>query len=332
MHKRRHILGLLISACSLGFASQVAAQTNVSADPNYPTKPIRFIVPFPPGGAADILARQVGQKLTEAWRQPVIVDNRAGATGTIGTAIVAKANPDGYSVLVGPTAVFTVAPSLYRSLPFDPIKDFQPVTIAVLNTNVLVVKSESPIKTVSELVAAAKASPGTLHYGSGGIGGSDHLAGEVFREIAGLNIVHVPYKGGAPALTALLGGEIQLLFGVASTVLPHIASGKLRALAVSGSKRLGTLPNLPTMNEAGISGYDVTTWYGFLLPAGTPKEIVTKLNVEIGRALKSPDLSEKLISQGFEPFPTTPEQFGARIRADHARWTGVLSKLGLKPE
>jgi len=329
-NRLRDIFAIVIAGCFLGIAPHAGSQTGAAA--SFPTKPIVFIVPFPPGGATDLVARLVGQKLRETLGQPVVIENKPGAGGNIGTAAAAKAAPNGYTLLLGSIGPFAVAPSLYKTLPFDPIRDFAPVTIAVSVNNVLVVNPSLPIKSVKDLVAAAKASPGKLNYGSSGAGATDHLAGEVFKDMAGLNLVHVPFKGGVPAMTALLSGDIQLSFATAPTVIAYVKAGKMRALAVTGAKRLGALPDVPTINEAGVKGYDVTAWYGILQPAGTPTDIVLKLNGEIGRALKSPDVSEKLNAQGLEPWVTTPEQFAARIRDDLTRWTAVVRKLGITAE
>jgi len=331
MHTRRTILGGLAGTVSFGFSAPAAFAKDI-AEASYPTKPIQLIVPYPPGGAADMLARYVGHMLTEAWNQQVVVDSKAGAAATVGSAFVARAQPDGYTLLVGPLGVFTVAPLLFKSLSFDPIKDLQPITQGAVVNSILVVRSDLPIKSVSELIAAAKAKPGTMHYGAGGIGTSDHLAGEVFRDLTGADIVDVQYKGGAPTITALLGGEIEMIFGVVPLLLPHIESGKFRALAVTGTKRLSILPNVPTMIEAGVPNYNMSTWFGFFAPAGTPAEIVNKLSREIGTALKSAGFNQKFTSQGFEAAPSTPEEFGAQIRADRARLESIVKKLNIQPQ
>ena len=321
LRSARFIAVLLLA----GIAQQAIAQA-------YPTRAVHVIVPFPPGGAPDLVARLVAQKLSEAWRQPVIVDNRPGAAGNIGTAAVAKSAPDGYTLLLGTIGPLAVAPAMVKALPYDPLKDFTPITNAVSVNNLLVVNASMPIKSVAELVAAAKASPGKLNYGSTGSGATDHLAGEVFKDVAGVDLMHVPFKGGPPAIAAILNGDIQLSFATVPTVLAHIRGGRLLPLGVTGAKRLSVLPDVPTIREAGIPGYDVTAWYGVLVPAGASKEIVAKLNAEIVRALNSTDVSEKLSAQGLEPWPTTPEEFGARIREDHERWGSVVRKLGLTTE
>lgn len=321
---KRNLLVMVVFLLA-GIAQQAIAQ-------DYPTRPVRVIVPFPPGGAPDLVARLVTQKLSDAWAQPVIVDNRPGAAGNIGTALAAKSAPDGYTVLLGTIGPLAVAPAMVKALPYDPLKDLAPITNAVAVNNLLVVNASMPIKSVAELVAAAKASPGKLNYGSTGSGATDHLAGEVFKDVAGVNLTHVPFKGGPAAIAAILNGDIQLSFATVPTVLAHIRGGRLLPLGVTGAKRLSLLPDVPTIRESGVPGYDVTAWYGVLVPAGTSKLIVAKLNAEIVRALRSTDVSEKLLAQGLEPWPTTPEEFGARIREDHGRWGAVVRKLGLTTE
>jgi len=309
----------------------VAVTPHAAGQSAYPDKLVRFIVPYGPGGAPDIVARLVTQQLSEKWKQPVIVENRAGAGGNIGTAAAAKAAPDGYTFLLGTVGPLTVAPAMTKDLPYDSLKDFVPLTNGVSVNNVLVVSAATSIHSVADLIASAKANPGRLNYGSSGPGATDHLAAEVFNGMANVNIVHVPFKGGNAVMVAILNGDVQLTFGTVPTAISHIRSGKLRALGVTGSRRLALLPELPTISQAGLQGYDVTTWYGFLAPAGTPAAIVAKVSQDIRDALKSPAVSEKLTAQGLEPWPTTPEEFGVRIREDLQRWASVVRKLGLSP-
>ena len=328
----KSVFAVLVGACLLGVVPHAASQSGASAASGYPARLVRLIVPYGPGGAPDVVARLVTQKLSEAWAQPIIVDNRPGAGGEIGTALAAKAAPDGYTLLMGTIGPLTVSPALVKALPYDPLKDFSPLTNGVSVNNVLVVSASTSVRTVADLIAAAKAKPGSLNYGSSGLGATDHLAAEVFKDMTKVNMVHVPFKGGQAAMAAILNNDIQLSFGTPPTAMAHIRSAKLRPLGVTGSRRLSLLPEVPTISEAGVAGYDVTSWYGFLAPAGTPTEIVAKISGDIGRALKSKDVSDKLAAQGLEPWPTTPEEFGARIRDDLRRWGGIVRKLGLSAD
>ena len=248
----------------------------------YPSKPIRLVVPFPPGGSLDVVARAIGQKLTEAWGQPVIIDNRTGAGGTIGADLVAKSPPDGYTILEGALSTHAVNISLYGKLPYDPVKDFAPISLVAITPNVLVINPAAPFNTVPELIAYAKANPGKLSFGSGSNGSAGHLAGELFKTDAHVDMVHIPYKGGAPALKALLAGDTQLMFANLAKSMQQVRAGKLKPVAVTTASRSTLVPELPTLSETGLPGFDIYTWWGFMAPVGTPKEIIAKWNAEVG--------------------------------------------------
>jgi len=300
---------------------------------SYPSKPIRFVVPYPPGGSVDIAARAIGQKLTEAWSQPVVVDNRAGAGGNIGADLVAKSPADGYTLLMGAVATHAINPTLYAKIPYDPVKDFSPVALVVQVPNILVVNPSVPAKTVKELIELARAKPGALNFGSGSTGSTGHLAGELFNTMAGVKMVHIPYKGAAPAMADLLAGQVQLMFDNLANALPNVKAGKLRALAVTTLARSPAVPDLPTIAESGLPGFDLTTWFGVMVPAGTPPEIVAKLNAEIVRALNTKDMRERLEKMGAEvPANNTPERFSAFIRAEAAKYAKVVKDSGAKVE
>lgn len=313
----------IILAFSVAAAGLAHAQT-------YPTKPIRLVVPFTPGGSTDILARAVAQELTKAWGQPVVVDNVPGAGGAIGAEKVAKAAPDGYTLLMGHIGTLAVNPSLYPNLPYDPIKSFTPVAWVARVPNVLVVHPSVKATNVKELVALAKARPGRLNYGSGGNGSAANLATEYFKLQTGTSIVHIPYRGTAPAVTDLLGGQIQLLFTGAPAVLGQVKNGQLRALAVSSPTRLAALPDLPTVAESGYKGFEADQWYGVVAPMGTPREVVTKLNAQINLALNSPDMKIRLTNEGAVATPTTPDAYGQLIASEIARWRPVIQSGRVK--
>ena len=298
----------------------------------WPAKPIRIIVPFAPGGPADLLPRLIGPKLTEAWGQPVVVENKPGAGGNIGMDLVAKAAPDGYTLIVGPNGNLVVNPHLYPNLPYDVFRDFAPVTLIATFSNLLVVHPDVPAKSVSELIALAKARPGTLTYGSPGTGSQPHLGGEFLKLMAGIDIIHVPYNGTAPALRDLLGGQITFMFAQTSAALPHIQAGKIRALGVASLKRTAQLPDLPTVAESGLPGFEAVSWYALLAPSGTPKEIVAKLQTEIARILQLPDVKEKLSAQGGEGVGNTPEQLASLLRTESARYADIVKRANIKAE
>jgi tripartite-type tricarboxylate transporter receptor subunit TctC len=297
----------------------------------YPSKPIKIVVPYPPGGFNDTLGRTLAAKFSDAWGQPSFVENKPGGNTVIGTDFVAKAPADGYTLLVV-AFPFAVTPSLYKTLPYDTVKDFQPIALAAQSPNLLVVNPSLEVKSVADLVAMAKAKPDSLSYASTGNGSSNHISMELFKSLAGVRMVHIPYKGSAPAVTDLLGGQVQVMFDNVPNVLPQVKAGRLRALAQSGGKRSALIPDIPTVAEAGVEGYEVTVWFGLVAPAGTPKEIVQKLNAEVLRILAMPDVRERFLAQGVEPLGSTPEQFGEHIRAQMAKWAKVVQDAGVKAE
>jgi tripartite-type tricarboxylate transporter receptor subunit TctC len=297
---------------------------------SYPIKPVRLIVPFPAGGSLDAVARWVSHPLSESLRQPVIVDNRSGAGGNIGADLVAKAAPDGHTLLIT-TPGLAISRSIYRKLPFDPATDFAPVSQLTSTFLVLVVHPSVPAASVGELIALAKARPNTLNYGSSGSGATIHFATELFRIAAGIDIVHVPYKGEAPAYAALLANEVQMTVGPVSGLLPQIRSGKLRALGVTSSTRSAEMPNIPTIAEAGLRNFEFSSWFGMFAPAGTPREVIARLSAEAARIMASKEIRDRLPAMGNEAVGGTPEQFGARFKADLAQYANVVQRAGIPP-
>ena len=296
----------------------------------YPNKPVKLVVPFPPGGPLDVIGRLIAQKLTEAWDQPVVVDNRPGAGGNIGADVVAKSAPDGYTVVMGALSTHAVNPHLFPKMPYDAVKDFAPIALVAITPNVLVVNPSVPVGSVKELIAYAKANPGKLAFGSGSNGSAGHLAGELLKVDAGIDMTHVPFKGGAPATQALLAGDTQLMFDNLANATPYVKAGKLKALAVTTAQRSRLAPELPTMAEAGMAGFDISTWFGLLAPAGTPREVIAKWNGEVTRLLNSPEMRERLTAQGAEPAPTSPEQFARFIDQELAKYGKIVKASGAK--
>jgi tripartite-type tricarboxylate transporter receptor subunit TctC len=322
-------MALLAGAGMIACASAQAPSKSALAP--YPNRPVQIIVPFTPGTGMDILARTVGQKLSERWGQPVLVDNRPGASGNIGTDMVVKAAPDGYTLLItANTLVMTV--SLYRNVPYDPIRDLAPVEEMATGTMAVTLNPAVPARTLKELVAYAKANPGKLAYGSPGVGTPQHLATELFKSTAGIDLLHVPYKGSAGAITGLLSGDVAVMFNALHAVLPQVKAGKISAIAVGGPKRSPVAPDIPTVAESGYPDFDVDFWYGLLAPAATPREIIAKLNQDITQILNMPEMRETLSSQGLQPVTGTPEQFGALIKDDLARWANVIKAAGITAE
>jgi tripartite-type tricarboxylate transporter receptor subunit TctC len=299
---------------------------------SYPGKSIRFIVPFPPGGPLDIVARAIGQELNKSWGQPVIIDNRPGAGGNIGADLVAKSPADGYTILMGAVSTHAINVSLYSKLPYDPIRDFAPVTLITSVPNVLVVHPSVPVKNVQELIALAKSRPGQLNFASGSTGSAGHLAGELFKSMAGVEMTHIPYKGAAPAVVDLLAGHVSLMFDNMASALPYIKSGRVRALAVTTLKRSPLLPQLPTISEAGLRGFDISTWFGIFAPAGTPPDIVVKLNAEIVRILHTLEMKERLAALGAEAIGNKPDEFAAFIKAEIPKYAKVIKASGAKSD
>jgi len=308
--------------------SLVTALAVMAQDP-YPSRNVVIVVPFPAGGVADLLPRLVAEKLTQKWGKPVLVENRAGASGNIGMAYVAQQPADGYTFALAPAGNLTVNPTLFKNMPFDTAKDFTPVTLLANVPNVLVVHPSVPVKTFPELIAYAKANPGKLAFASPGPGSGAHLAGELLKLDAGIDMLHVPYKGLAPAVTDLMGGQVQMMFAGVSTIIQQVKSGKLRALAVAGPHRLDALPDVPTVAESGYPGFDVTSWYGIVAKTGTPPAIIRKVQADMAEALKQPDVMKKLADLGLEPVGDTPQEFGAVIAAESRKWGDIVKKAGI---
>jgi tripartite-type tricarboxylate transporter receptor subunit TctC len=317
----------LINAAALATAASLAPRIARAA---YPERPVRLIVPFVPGGAVDAVGRLLGNAMTTDLGQPVVIENRGGAGGIIGMETSAHAAPDGYTMMVSHSG-FAAMPGLYKKLPFDPVRDFEGIITAVSGIYVLVVNPAVPFKSVAELIAYAKANPGKLSYASAGVGSTVHLAGEFFKHAASIDIVHVPYKGSGPATSDLVGGQVQMMFGPAVNTLPLAQAGNLRALAVTSAKRSALAPDLPTVAESGLPGFDVVGWYGLAAPAATPKSAVAKLNAAANSVLKSADLIEQFRLQGYEPVGGSPEEATAWIKAEVTRWTDVIRAAAIAP-
>jgi tripartite-type tricarboxylate transporter receptor subunit TctC len=325
-YERRLLRSVLVIVTAGSVASTVTATGQ-----EYPVKPLRIVVPVPPGGANDTLTRVVAPKLSEFLRQPVLVENRGGANTTLGTALVAKAAPDGYTLLSAPSA-HTVNPALYSALPYDAIRDFAPIAGLAAAPLLMAAHPSLPVTSVKDVVALAKARPGQLSYASPGNGTSGHLAGELFKSVAGLHIVHIPYKGGGPATVDLVGGHVLMMFPTIQAALPYVAAGKLKAFAVTGVSRTALAPDLPTMAQAGLPGVEVASWFALLAPAGTSKEVVTKLDAEVRRVLQVPEVSERLRTLGYESFYMPPEALAAYLRSDLAKWAKVVRHAGIRAE
>ena len=298
----------------------------------YPAKPIRFVVPYPAGGPLDTVARLLGQKVGESVKQPVVVDNKPGAGGNIGADAVAKAPPDGYTILMGAVATHAINPTLYGNITYDPVKDFIPITQVASTPNVLVVNPQVPATSVRQFIADAKANPGKLNFGSGSTGSAGHLAGELFKTLAGVEMTHVPYKGAAPAMNDLIGGQIQLMFDNLASSLGQVRGGRIRALAVTTAKRSALAPELPTIAESGLPGFDISTWFGVFAPAGTPREVVDRLHAEFTQALALPDVRDKMLQLGAEPVGNRPEEFAAYIRTEAEKYARVIRASGARAD
>ena len=309
------------------FSGAIALSTAHAVAQSYPAKPIRFILPFPPGGPTDLLGRTLAEKLSELMGQPVITDNRPGAGGNLGAELAAKSVPDGYTIVLCAPSI-AISPSLYKKLNYDPLRDLAPIQLVATIPNVLVVHPSVPAQTLAELIDFARRNPGKLNFGSGGAGTSNHLGGELFKLLAKVDLVHVPYKGVETAMKAMLGGQVDLVvIGVPPTIA-QIKAGKLRALVALGRERVAALPDVPTAAEAGLPGFEVDTWYGVLAPAGTPRELIERLNRDLTRALASPDLRERLANVGIRPLSDTPEAFRAFLHSEAARWAKVVKEAG----
>jgi tripartite-type tricarboxylate transporter receptor subunit TctC len=315
----------------LALALAVAVHAGAAFAQPYPSKPVRLIVGFPPGGGTDIMARLLAAKLPELLGQPFVVENRPGAATNIATEFVARSAPDGYTVMVT-TSTVAINPAIYRKLPFDVLRDFAPVSIFSDSPNVLVVRAGLAAKSVDELIALARAKPGVLNYSSAGTGTTQHMTGELFKLRTGTDIVHVPFKGSGPSMSSLLAGDVDMTFANIPVILPQVRAGRLRALAVAGDKRSGLMPDVPTMKEAGVDGVEVTIWYGVLAPAATPREIVNVLADAVMKAARSPDIRQRLLDQGAEPIGNTPEEFAEALRAEVARWQQVVAASGIRAD
>jgi len=296
----------------------------------YPVKPIRLVLPYPPGGGSDTIARPLAQKMSEGFGQQVVVENRGGAGGNIGMEYVARAAPDGYTIVLALTAQLAVNPGLYQKIPYDPIKDYAPVTLLCSGGYILVVHPSLPVKTVKEFIAFARSRPGQIAYSSSGNGSGGHLAAELLNSMAGIKMLHVPYKGGGPALMDLIAGQVQVLFATQLSSWPHVQSGRIRALASSIAKRPASLPDLPTVAEAGVPGFDAGVWYAVLAPAGTPREIVMRLNSEIARVLKQPDYRKLLVNNTIEPIGSPPEELARYIKSELVKWAKVIKDANVR--
>ena len=318
------LITLLVISAAAAFSIRGAAQT-------YPAKPIRIVVAYPAGGANDIIARAVGQRMSEMLGQPVIIDNRGGGGGTIGADIAAKSAADGYALFMAAGA-HALAPSLYAKLPYDIVADFAPVSLAAKGAYLFAVHPSLPVKSVKELIAFARARPGQLNFASSGIGAPPHLAGELFKSMAGIEITHVAYKGDTPALIDLVGGHVEMAFMTLSATAPHVKSGKLRGLGVTSRKRSGMVPELPPIGEAGLPGYEMSTWWGLLAPAKTPPEIVSRLNATVVKIVGEPEFRQRLAAQGMDAESSTPEQFAAFIRSEKDKYAKLARAAGVKPE
>ena len=319
-----------INAAVLAFAAgSVLAAAGGALAQAYPSKPVRVLVPFPAGAGVDIVARMLGQPLAEIWGQAVVVDNRPGAGGTIACELAAKAAPDGHTLLIGNVSTFAMAPSLYKHVNYDPVRSFAPITLVDTSANVLVVHPAVPATNTQALIALAKAKPGSINYASAGSGTSPHLAAELFKSMAGVDLVHVPYKGSPQALTDLLGGQTQVMFASLVSAIPHIRQNRLRALGVTTPRRAAALPEVPTISEAALRGYDVSVWMGMVAPAGTPPAVITQLNRQIAAILQTPDVRDRLAAQGLEAVSNSPAEFGAYIATEVAKWAKIIKLAGV---
>lgn len=314
------------SAIILGLASIVASAQN------YPVKPIRLIVPYPPGGPTDLVGRSLGQKLTEAWGQQVVVENRAGAASAIGTEVAARAAADGYTLLLGTSAGFCINPALGGKLPYDPERDFAPISRLVINPQILVVHPSLPVHTLTALIALAKSRPGQINYASVGNASPQHLGMEMLKSMTGIDMLHVPYKGTAPAVTDILAGHVSLMFNSMPSVLPQVRSGKLRGIGVGSARRSPAAPEIPTVAESGVPGFEYVTWYGLYAPANTPRELINRLHAQVVKILAEPETSQRFASQGAEPSSSTPDQLAQYRRAEFERWRKLIAGMNLRLE
>jgi tripartite-type tricarboxylate transporter receptor subunit TctC len=329
--KRYHLV-LIATAYACSVSAAVRAATDTEAAQNYPDRPIRLIAPFVPGGPTDIVARLVAQKMSENVKQTVVVDNRGGAAGVVGMQIAAASAPDGYTLVLGSSGNLAVNPALDPKLPYQTLKDFQPLTQTTSGPQIVVVPLSLPVKSIQDLISLAKAKSGQLNYASGGTGTTTHLGVELFKMAAGVNIVHVPYKGTGQALTDVMTGQVQMMMSSALPALPHIKSGKLRGLAVTSAKRAAVYPELPSVAESGLPGFETTSWHGMLLPARTPSALVAKVHAELVRALTDADVKQKFANVGMDTVANSPAQFTAYIKSESEKWSKVIRTIGIKPD
>jgi tripartite-type tricarboxylate transporter receptor subunit TctC len=324
--KSRHFVGAVCAAVAVAVATPVGSAIAQS----FPSKPLRIVVGFPPGGGADFVARLVGAKLGEAFKQQVVIDNRAGANGIIASELVAKSPADGYTLLLGVSATHAINPNIYTKLPYDAVKDFAPISEVALTPLILVVAPSLPVNNVQDLIKLAKARPGEINFASAGNGNVTHLAAELFKGTTGINITHVPYKGSAPAIVDLMAGQVSMYFDTMPSSLPHVRAGKLKGLAVTSAKRSATAPDIPTVDESGVPGFETTSWFGLLAPAGTPPAVIDVLHRELAKALATPDSGERMKQQGLDPVVNNPAEFGNVIRTDIAKWGKVIKDANIR--
>jgi len=330
MNRNSRLIGAVSARCAVVLLVAVLlTSADASLAQSYPDKPIRIVVTFPAGGPTDAVARPISQSLSTTWGQPVIIDNRGGAGGIVGTEIVAHSAPDGYNLLIGTAGGMSINPSLHAKLSYDPFKDFAPISMLVINPQILVAHPALAASNVRELVALAKSKPGQLNFASSGTGTATHLGLELFKAATGINVVHVPYKGGAPALTDLIAGQVQLLFISIPSVMPQVKAGRLKAITVSSARRSLSAPDVPTVAESGYPGFEYVNWNALFAPAATPRAIISKLNTEVVKIMRDPDLAQKLVGQGAEPAPGTPEQLAQYMRVDFDRWRKVIRAAGI---
>lgn len=324
---RLHSLRAAFVACALILAATSAPDAAAQA---FPSKPVKLVIPFPPGGSLDNIGRLIAQKLSEAWGQQVVIENKPGAGGNIGADLVAKSPADGYAVVMGALSTHAVNPNLYAKMPYDAAKDFAPISLVAITPNVLIVNAAMPVTSVKEMIAYAKANPGRTNFGSGSNGSAGHLAGELFKLETGTDVAHIPYKGGAPALQALLAGDTQFMFDNLANAMAQVKGGKVRAIAVTTAQRSRLAPDLPTMAEAGMPGFDISTWFGLLAPAGTPPDVIAKWNADVVKVLNSPDVREKMLAQGAEPSPQTPAEFASFIAREREKYARIVKASGAR--
>jgi tripartite-type tricarboxylate transporter receptor subunit TctC len=327
-----HVRSTALVVCMIAVAIGVMGQTGNGHAQQYPTKPIRIVVPFPPGGFSDVFSRVLGAEMSKSWAQQVVVDNRPGAGGNIGSDIVAKAAPDGYTLVMGTIGTHAINATLFSKMPYDPIRDFAPVAFVVEAEGLLVVHPSLPVKTAKELIALARSKPGELTYASAGAGTTSHLAGELFKTLAKVDITHVPYKGNVPAITDLLSGQTSMLFATLPTVLPQVQAKRLRGIAVLGGRRSTAVPDTPTLAESGLRGFEVNNWSGILAPAGTPSAVISKLNTEIVRIMQLPEVQARLPKEGLRFVSMTPQQFSDFVRSEKDKWAPIVKATGAKAD